>query len=215
MVFSLSWLLWTGFPKPCHLPPPGIPTALLTAETLFADVFWHYRSPEDISSNRGPQFISRVWKALMEQLGVTFTLTSGFHPMFNVCPRSVSTKSLEAPAVPLDIEGGVGSAYNPTPAKKGGRKQAPVKSANVTAGDPRRCPAVSHHCCFHPSSTPIAFPAPSHTPLPPAGSFERHDPSLLPRLLRPGRSINRRHAAARLSSARLGSEVESLSDRPD
>ncbi|KAK6307344.1 hypothetical protein J4Q44_G00224920 [Coregonus suidteri] len=38
---------------------PGLPTALQTAEALFTHVFRHYGVPEDIVSDRGPQFTSR------------------------------------------------------------------------------------------------------------------------------------------------------------
>ena len=72
------------FSKSCRLIPlPGLPTALQTAEALFTHVFWHYGVPEDIVSDRGPQFTSRVWRAFMERLGVSVSLTSGFHPESN------------------------------------------------------------------------------------------------------------------------------------
>uniref|UniRef100_A0A8C7RX13 Gypsy retrotransposon integrase-like protein 1 n=1 Tax=Oncorhynchus mykiss TaxID=8022 RepID=A0A8C7RX13_ONCMY len=72
------------FSKSCHLfPLPGLPTALQTAEALFTHVFRHYGMPEDIVSDRGPQFTSKVWRALMEPLGVSVSLTSGFHPESN------------------------------------------------------------------------------------------------------------------------------------
>ena len=68
------------FSKSSHLLPlPGLPMALQTAEALFTHVFRHYGVPEDIVSDRGPQFTSRVWKAFMERLGVSISLTSGFH----------------------------------------------------------------------------------------------------------------------------------------
>ena len=51
------------------LPLPGLPTALKTAEALFTQVFRTYGVPEDIVSDRGPQFTSRVWKVFMERLG--------------------------------------------------------------------------------------------------------------------------------------------------
>ena len=44
----------------CLLPLPGLPTALQTAEALFTHVFRHYGVPEDIVSDRGPQFTARV-----------------------------------------------------------------------------------------------------------------------------------------------------------
>ena len=34
-------------------------------------------------SDPGPQFTSRVWKTFMEQLGVTVSLSSGYHPQTN------------------------------------------------------------------------------------------------------------------------------------
>uniref|UniRef100_A0A8K9V225 Gypsy retrotransposon integrase-like protein 1 n=1 Tax=Oncorhynchus mykiss TaxID=8022 RepID=A0A8K9V225_ONCMY len=72
------------FSKSCRLLPlPGIPTALQTAEALFTHVFRHYGVPEDIVSDRGPQFTSRVWRAFMERLGVSVSLTSGYHPESN------------------------------------------------------------------------------------------------------------------------------------
>uniref|UniRef100_A0A4W5K0J5 Gypsy retrotransposon integrase-like protein 1 n=1 Tax=Hucho hucho TaxID=62062 RepID=A0A4W5K0J5_9TELE len=72
------------FSKSCRLLPlPGLPTALQTAEALFTHVFRNYGVPEDIVSDRGPQFTSRVWRAFMERLGVSVSLTSGFHPESN------------------------------------------------------------------------------------------------------------------------------------
>uniref|UniRef100_A0A4W5KU01 Integrase catalytic domain-containing protein n=1 Tax=Hucho hucho TaxID=62062 RepID=A0A4W5KU01_9TELE len=72
------------FSKSCRLIPlPGLPTALQTAEALFTHVFRHYGVPEDIVSDRGPQFTSRVWRVFMERLGVSISLTSGFHPESN------------------------------------------------------------------------------------------------------------------------------------
>jgi hypothetical protein len=70
--------------KSCHLLPlPGFPMALQTAEALFTHVFRHYRVPEDIVSDRGPQFTFRVWRVFMERLGVSVSLTSGYHPESN------------------------------------------------------------------------------------------------------------------------------------
>ncbi len=72
------------FSKFCHLIPlTGFPTALQTAELLFNQVFRYYGIPEDIVSDRGPQFISRVWKAFFSLLGVTVSLSSGYHPQSN------------------------------------------------------------------------------------------------------------------------------------
>jgi transposase InsO family protein len=65
------------------IPLAGLPTSLQTAEVLFTHVFQHNGVPEDIVSDRGPQFTSRVWRAFMEHLGVSVSLTSGYHPECN------------------------------------------------------------------------------------------------------------------------------------
>ncbi len=67
----------------CLLPLKGLPTAIETAETLFNQVFRYFGIPEEIVSDRGPQFISRVWKAFFSLLDVTVSLSSGYHPQTN------------------------------------------------------------------------------------------------------------------------------------
>ncbi|KAI2647229.1 Transposon Tf2-9 polyprotein [Labeo rohita] len=61
----------------------GLPTAMETAEILFQHLFHHFGLPEEIVSDRGPQFISHVWKAFFKQLGVSVNLSSGYHPQTN------------------------------------------------------------------------------------------------------------------------------------
>ncbi|KAA0722980.1 Retrovirus-related Pol polyprotein from transposon 297 [Triplophysa tibetana] len=57
------------FSKSCRLIPlRGLPTALETAEALFHNVFRNFGIPEEIVSDRGPQFTSRVWKAFFKFL---------------------------------------------------------------------------------------------------------------------------------------------------
>ncbi|KAL0151624.1 hypothetical protein M9458_053025 [Cirrhinus mrigala] len=70
------------FSKACQLIPK-LPTALQTAEHLCNLVFRFYGLPEDIVSNRGPQFTSRVWSAFFKMLHVNISLTSGYHPQPN------------------------------------------------------------------------------------------------------------------------------------
>ena len=66
-----------------------MPTAFQTAEALFHHVFRLFGIPEDIVSDRGPQFTSQVWTAFFESLGVTVSLTSGYHPQSNgQCERA-------------------------------------------------------------------------------------------------------------------------------
>ncbi|KAI2667189.1 Transposon Tf2-8 polyprotein [Labeo rohita] len=43
----------------------------------------HYGLPEEIVSDRGPQFTSHVWKAFFKLLGISVNLSSGYHPQTN------------------------------------------------------------------------------------------------------------------------------------
>ncbi|KAK3528918.1 hypothetical protein QTP70_012863 [Hemibagrus guttatus] len=53
------------FSKGCKLIPlKGLPTAMQSAEAMFNRVFRNFGLPEDIVSDRGPQFTSRVWGSL-------------------------------------------------------------------------------------------------------------------------------------------------------
>ncbi|KAK3525865.1 hypothetical protein QTP70_010919 [Hemibagrus guttatus] len=54
-----------------------------TAEALFLHVFRNFGLPEDIVSDRGSQFTSRVWGSLCARLGIGVSLSSGYHPQSN------------------------------------------------------------------------------------------------------------------------------------
>lgn len=65
------------------IPLPKLPTALETANLLVQHVFRLHSIPQDIVSDRGPQFTSRVWTAFCQTLGASVSLTSGYHPQSN------------------------------------------------------------------------------------------------------------------------------------
>ncbi|KAK3555689.1 hypothetical protein QTP86_029086 [Hemibagrus guttatus] len=65
------------------IPLKGSPTAMQTAEAMFQHVFRNFGLPEDIVSDWGPQFTSRVWGSLCAQLGIGVSLSSGYHPRSN------------------------------------------------------------------------------------------------------------------------------------
>ncbi|KAL0179640.1 hypothetical protein M9458_025082, partial [Cirrhinus mrigala] len=72
------------FSKGCRfIPLPKLPTAMETAELLCNWVFRFYGLPEDMVSDRGPQFTSRLWSGFFRLLGVNISLTSGYHPQAN------------------------------------------------------------------------------------------------------------------------------------
>ncbi|KAL0162424.1 hypothetical protein M9458_041820 [Cirrhinus mrigala] len=72
------------FSKACRIIPlTKLPTAWETAEVMVHQVFRVFGIPEDIVSDRGPQFTSRVWHAFCKQLNINVSLTSGYHPQSN------------------------------------------------------------------------------------------------------------------------------------
>ncbi|KAK2912287.1 hypothetical protein Q8A73_006400 [Channa argus] len=72
------------FSKAVHFVPlPKLPTATETAELLTQHVLRLHGIPRDIVLDRGPQFVSQVWKAFCKALGATVSLSSGFHPQSN------------------------------------------------------------------------------------------------------------------------------------
>ncbi|KAK3572475.1 hypothetical protein QTP86_033904 [Hemibagrus guttatus] len=72
------------FSKGCKLIPlKGLPSAMQTVEALFLHVFRNFGLPEDIVSDRGPQFTSRVWGSLCARLVIGVSLSSGYHPQSN------------------------------------------------------------------------------------------------------------------------------------
>lgn len=84
------------FSKAVHyVALPKLPTAHETAELMVQHVFRLHGIPSDIVSDRGPQFISQVWKAFCQALGASVSLSSGFHPQTNrQCERA--NQDLEA-----------------------------------------------------------------------------------------------------------------------
>ncbi|KAK3510911.1 hypothetical protein QTP70_025547 [Hemibagrus guttatus] len=82
--YTCIFVVVDRFSKSCRLLPlKGLPTAMEMAELLFNHIFRYFGIPEDIVSDRGPQFISRVWKAFFSRLGVAVSLSSGYHPQTN------------------------------------------------------------------------------------------------------------------------------------
>jgi len=62
---------------------PKLPSAKETAEVMMTQVFRIHGFPEDIVSDRGPQFVSRFWREFCRLIGATTSLTSGYHPEAN------------------------------------------------------------------------------------------------------------------------------------
>lgn len=72
------------FSKMVHfIPLSKLPSALETASLLTQHVFRLHGIPQDIVSDRGPQFSSQVWRAFCRALGASASLSSGYHPQTN------------------------------------------------------------------------------------------------------------------------------------
>ncbi|XP_078798004.1 uncharacterized protein LOC101158741 isoform X1 [Oryzias latipes] len=72
------------FSKAAHFVPlRKLPSAPETARLIVVHVFRLHGIPVDIVSDRGPQFVSQVWKAFCAAFGPSASLSSGFHPQTN------------------------------------------------------------------------------------------------------------------------------------
>jgi transposase InsO family protein len=72
------------FTKMAHfLPCTKTINSQETAELLMREVFRHHGLPDDIISDRGPQFISQFWRHLFKLFQTSCKLSSGYHPETN------------------------------------------------------------------------------------------------------------------------------------
>ena len=78
------------FSKQAHFVPlSSLPSAAETARLLLLHVIRIHGIPSDIVSDRGPQFISKVWRSFCSDLGIRVSLSSGYHPQTNgQCERA-------------------------------------------------------------------------------------------------------------------------------
>ena len=69
------------FSKMCHLIPCNERIdAPQTANLLLRNVFKHHGLPMDVISDRGPQFTSKFWSSICEQMGILRKLSTAAHP---------------------------------------------------------------------------------------------------------------------------------------
>ena len=58
-------------------------SATTTADALMQSWIQYYGVPNTITTDRGPQFTSQIWKDLMVFLGTKHITTTSFHPQSN------------------------------------------------------------------------------------------------------------------------------------
>lgn len=72
------------FSKAAHfIALDKLPTATETAKLMVDHVFWLHGIPADITSDRGPQFTSQVWRSFCSAMGAQVNLSSGYTPQTN------------------------------------------------------------------------------------------------------------------------------------
>uniref|UniRef100_A0A7N8YQF8 Gypsy retrotransposon integrase-like protein 1 n=1 Tax=Mastacembelus armatus TaxID=205130 RepID=A0A7N8YQF8_9TELE len=72
------------FSKMVHFVPlPQLPSAPEMARILADHVFRLHGLPQDIVSDRGPQFVAKFWREFCKLLNISVSLSSGFHPQSN------------------------------------------------------------------------------------------------------------------------------------
>ncbi|XP_061693620.1 uncharacterized protein LOC133510002 [Syngnathoides biaculeatus] len=72
------------FSKMVHFVPlPKIPSAKQTAQLVLDEVVRYHGLPQDIVSDRSPQFSARFWKEFCNLIGASASRTSGHHPQSN------------------------------------------------------------------------------------------------------------------------------------
>ena len=89
------------FSKAAHFVAlPGLPSARETAELMVSQVFRIHGIPSDIVSDRGPQFISQVWRAFCLALGTTASLSAGYQTSDQRPGVGKHTHSVSQPPIP-------------------------------------------------------------------------------------------------------------------
>ncbi|KAK3524952.1 hypothetical protein QTP86_011741 [Hemibagrus guttatus] len=82
--FTTVMVVVDQFSRGCKLIPlKRLPTAMQSAEAMFQHIFHNFGLPEDIVSDRSPQFTSWVWGSLCACLAIGVSLSSGYHPQSN------------------------------------------------------------------------------------------------------------------------------------
>ena len=75
------WVVVDRFTKMRHFVPCRTTTKAPDLANLFLHHVWkHHSLPQDIVSDRGPQFASDFWRQLCSRLGISPRLSTAFHP---------------------------------------------------------------------------------------------------------------------------------------
>ena len=80
-IFDCICVIVNRFSKMAHFVPCKKTITNEDMTKLFIDNIYRYHGlPDDIVSDRGPQFVSKFWQSLFKILQVEIKLSSAFHP---------------------------------------------------------------------------------------------------------------------------------------
>ncbi|KAI2647675.1 Transposon Tf2-11 polyprotein [Labeo rohita] len=116
-------------------------------EHFFQQVFRHFSFPEEIVSDRGPQFIFHVWKAFIKLLGISVNLSSGYHPQTNgQTERKIQELGRYLRAYCHEDQHSWSSAYSVTSLRcSPGRRNLPMFQLQTTGfGRARECGTLEY-----------------------------------------------------------------------
>lgn len=81
---QVIWVVVDRFSKMAHFVAlPQLPSAKGLSTLFLRHIFRCHGLPQDIVSDRGPQFIAVFWRNFCSALGIKTSLTSGYHPQSN------------------------------------------------------------------------------------------------------------------------------------
>ena len=82
--YDSIWVIIDRLTKSAHfIPVKTTYRAKTYAEIYIARIVSLHGIPETITSDRGPQFVSRFWEQLHSQLGTTLVHSSAYHPQMS------------------------------------------------------------------------------------------------------------------------------------
>lgn len=78
---EVIWVIIDRLSKYAHFIPLAHPcTASKLAEIFIQEIYKLHGAPSNIVSDRDPLFTSKFWSSFLQQLGVTQSLSTAYHP---------------------------------------------------------------------------------------------------------------------------------------
>lgn len=83
-VMTIILTIVDRFSKMCRLVAlPKLPSTVELADVLITGLFCYYGLPEDIVSDQGLKFSSRIFREICHKLNITLSLCSAYHLQTN------------------------------------------------------------------------------------------------------------------------------------